>query len=120
MSIPSPSTLSSAPSLFVPDSDLQIRTTIVFGAFGTFLAALGIILSGLTLRVMYHTHKTRNDIENSLRPNNEIQMNRMSNYGSTREGENRIDQDNIEEDDDGSRSNANTEPSAIGGAEEDS
>ncbi|PVI08596.1 hypothetical protein DM02DRAFT_621433 [Periconia macrospinosa] len=50
-------------------SDLELRSTIIFGIFSTFLAALGLVFAALTLRFMYKYHKGQKSI-----PQGEQQM----------------------------------------------
>lgn len=47
-----PSTSSHNPA----QDDIEARNTIIFGTFGTLMAAIGIILAGVTLRFMYQSH----------------------------------------------------------------
>jgi hypothetical protein len=72
------------PSSYVPNDNLQTRATIVFGVFGTFLALVGIIVSGLTLRV-YQTHGQRYDIESVLPF--EVQMQTLDVHHAPREND---------------------------------
>jgi hypothetical protein len=72
------------PSSYVPNDNLQTRTTIVFGVLGTLLALVGIIVSGLTLRV-YQTHGQRYDIE-SIFPS-EVQMQTLGFHHAPREND---------------------------------
>lgn len=52
-----PSTSSYNPT----QDDMEARTTIIFGTFGTLMAAVGIILAGVTLRFMYQSHLAKSD-----------------------------------------------------------
>jgi hypothetical protein len=62
-----------------------MRTTIVFGVLGTFFALIGIIVSALTLRVMYQAHGGRHDLE-SLSPSS-IQMQTIRFHDTSRDND---------------------------------
>lgn len=42
-------------------SDLEARSTIVFGIFGTLMATIGIVLASATLRIMYKNNRSRSE-----------------------------------------------------------
>jgi len=46
-----------SPELPSPGPDIQIRSTIIFGVFGTLLATVGIIVTGWTLRLARRTNE---------------------------------------------------------------
>lgn len=47
--------VSSPGSHALAQDDFEARTTIIFGTFGTLIAAVGIVLAGATLRLMYRS-----------------------------------------------------------------
>lgn len=46
----------------------------MFGVFGTFLATVGLVLTGMTLRVMYRNHKARHNAESDRHMGEIVEM----------------------------------------------
>jgi hypothetical protein len=55
-------------------SDIEIRSTIVFGVFGILLSTIGIIIAGLTFYIMYRGHRERQRMEGRMNFNDDLEM----------------------------------------------